>query len=298
MELARAIALHLGELDQPVISNYELDMFIFNTLLEKKIGRSQLEPFSQIKTKGQVNNGELNDIIRLGVIIPHKDFPKEKVFNIIGKRGFDIGDIACSVDPFAYTSHLSAMAFHGITDRIPNTLYISTPPPQKWTEFALIKMKKDCRGSLKEYLNKGFSRLVRIKFDKLNKNPVVRYSSIHWGAFKTIKDRKTRVSTIGRTFLDMVREPDYCGGMRHVIEVFKEFGSSYKQLIIDEVDRHGNQIEKTRVGYLLEEICGIKDNIIEKWANSTQRGGSRKLDPTGEFSSTYSERWGLSLNLE
>jgi hypothetical protein len=297
MKLSQAIALHLGELDQPVISNYELDMFIFNALFEKKFKKLPIEFTYHFRTKNQIND-ELKAIVSFGVIIPHNDFPEGKVFQIVGKKGFDLGDIACSVDPFAYISHLSAMAFHGITNRIPNTLYISTPPPQKWAVFALMKMKKDCQGSLKEYFDKGFSRLTRIKFDKFNRNPVVRYSSIHWGAFKTIKDRKIRVSTIGRTFLDMVREPNYCGGIRHVIEVFKEFGSPYKKLIIDEVDRHGNQIEKIRVGYLLEEVCNIRDNIIENWANFTQRGGSRKLDPTGEFSSTYSERWSLSLNVE
>jgi hypothetical protein len=294
MELIRVIALHLGELDQPVISNYDLDMFIFNTLLKEV----QLKTLSQLRTRNQVEQSELKGITQLGVVSPHKDFPEKKVFNIIGKKGFDVGDMACSIDPFAYISHLSAMAFHGISDRIPNTLYLSTPPPQKWAEFALIKMKKDCRGSLKDYLDKGYSRLVRIKFDKLNKHPVVRYSSIHWGAFKTIKDRKIRVSTLGRTFLDMVREPNNCGGMRHVVEVYKEFGPSYKKLIMDEVDRHGKQIEKSRVGYLLEEVCGIKDDQIEKWANFSQRGGSRKLDPTGEFSAFYSERWGISLNLD
>ena len=103
---------------------------------------------------------------------------------------------------------------------------------------------------------------------------------------------------IGRTFLDMLRRPDYCGGMRHVMEIFGTSAGQYRPLIIDELDQHGNAIEKARTGYLLEEHAHIQDERINEWAKHCQRGGSRKLDPEAPFRETYSERWCLSLNVD
>ena len=158
------------------------------------------------------------------------------------------------------------------------------------------KMKKDLGRFLRKYSSLTLPKLTRIGFEKVKRRPIVRYSSIHYGAFKNIKGRKMRVSTVGRTFLDMVREPGNCGGMRHVIAVYSEFAKAYKDLIIDEVGRHGKKIEKSRAGYLLEEHCGIKDQRILDWLTDVQRGGSRKLDPHEEYSNEYSERWCISLN--
>ena len=94
-------------------------------------------------------------------------------------------------------------------------------------------------------------------FNYYIKNKIFRYSSVHQGAFKHIDGRMLRVSTIGRTFLDMLRKPDYCGSMYHVAGIFKNNGQQYSKLIIDEIDRHGTNIEKARAGYLLEEVqCG------------------------------------------
>jgi predicted transcriptional regulator of viral defense system len=160
-------------------------------------------------------------------------------------------------------------------------------------------MEKDCKGFLDDYLKCQLPQLITIKFDKIQKTQITRYSSIHQGAFKNVEGRKLRVSTIGRTFLDMLRKPDYCGGIRHIMDAFSTFGPQYKRLIIDELDRHGNAIEQARAGYLLEECCHIKDDEkIEQWAKRVQRGGSRKLDPEGPYREIYSERWCLSINVE
>ena len=95
----------------------------------------------------------------------------------------------------------------------------------------------------------------------------------------------------------MLREPTLCGGMQHVIDVYNQYAKQYFRLIVDELDSHGNGIEKVRAGYILEEHCKIHDPRIDTWHKFAQRGGSRKLDPTGEYSETFSERWSLSLNL-
>lgn len=298
MDVKTAITRYLMELDQPVISDYDLCMALFNFYQSKKFRGKPLDTTSQFLLWKEAYADVIRPLIDLGLISPDKDFPEGRVFEIIGNRYQEPGDIVCSVDPFAYLSHLSAMEFHGLTNRLPKLLFISTPPPKEWSTFATQKMEKDCQGFLTDYLKGQLPKLVYIQFDRIQKTQITRYASIHRGAFKNIEGRKLRVSMIGRTFLDMLRRPDYCGGMRHVMEIFGTSTGQYKRLIIDELDRHGNSIEKARTGYLLEEYGRIADEKINEWAKHVQRGGSRKLDPEGPYRETFSERWSLSLNVD
>jgi predicted transcriptional regulator of viral defense system len=117
------------------------------------------------------------------------------------------------------------------------------------------------------------------------------------GAFKMIKGTPLRVATVGRTFLDMLREPLDCGGMQHVLDIYRTSAPRYLTLIVDEVDRNGTGIDKVRAGYVLTDLCGLAHPSIEDWERFGQRGGSRKLDPNAEYASDFSKRWKLSLNV-
>jgi predicted transcriptional regulator of viral defense system len=298
MQPAKALSLHLSELDQPVISDYDIAMFIFNLLVSGKYKGDPLEPFTNDGNYMKIMEKTIEALLQFGVIDYFKNFSKGKVFKITAKKGYSTGDVLCSIDPFAYLSHLSAMDYHGLTDRIPKILYYTTPPAKDWVKFANDKMQTDSKDNLNEYFKSKLPRLTKIKIHTIEKTPIISYSSIHKGAFKKIEGRSLRVSTSGRTFLDMLRKPDYCGGMRHVIEVCSKFGKEHSRLIISEIDRHGNLIEKTRAGYILDEICKIKDVTIENWAKNVQRGGSRRLDPQSEYSENYSAKWSLSINVD
>ena len=102
---------------------------------------------------------------------------------------------------------------------------------------------------------------------------------------------------VGRAFLDMVREPGNCGGMQHVVDTYREHGARYLALIADEVEQHGNAVEKVRAGYLLDEVCRLTHPLVDGWTQKAQRGGSRLLDPLGEYAPVYSEKWKLSINV-
>jgi predicted transcriptional regulator of viral defense system len=298
MQPAKALSLHLSELDQPVVSDYDIAMFIFNLLISGRYKGESVESSANVRSYTKLMDNTIEALLQFGIIDYLKHFSKGKVFKITAKKGYGIGDILCSIDPFAYLSHLSAMDYHGLTDRIPKILYYTTPPPKDWAKFANDKMENDSKKNLNKYFDSKLPKLTRIKIPAIDKTPMIPYSSIHQGAFKKIEGRSLRVSTSGRTFLDMVRKPDCCGGMRHVLEVYSKFAKEHSRLIISEIDRHGNLIEKTRAGYILDEICKIKDETIENWAKSVQRGGSRKLDPQSEYSENYSAKWSLSINVD
>ncbi len=206
-------------------------------------------------------------------------------------------EVACSVDPFAYVSHLSAMEYHGVTDRFSKILYLSTPSDREWKEQAAARMGKDLKELKEGYLA---AKLPALRFQKLERIDGIRVELMrrsHRGAFKTIKSPFIRVAMVGRTFMDMLREPELCGGMQHVVDTYREYAVKYLNLIIDEVDKHGTSIEQARAGYLLETVCGLSDPIIDAWALKVQRGGSRKLDPQAEYAPFFSGRWGLSVNV-
>ncbi len=295
MALQKALMLSLGELDEPVVTNYRIGLIVFNFYkrpeydghnLRLRKDRPEFRDFSRT----------VNELFDIGVLRRVKGL--KKVYTVLGKKAGLPEDIICTVDPFAYISHLSAMDYHGLTDRIPKLLFFSTPSPKKWSSYAKSRMRKELGGeAIDDYYESNFPRLNRININKINKVGVVRYSSDHLGAFKMIKNRMMRVSTIGRTFLDMLRRPDLCGGIYHVLDVFKEHSKNYLSLILDEIDQHGKQIDKIRAGYILEDLCEINDERIETWLKFVQRGGSRKLDPIEGYSSVYSERWCLSINI-
>lgn len=296
MPASKALMYYLGELDQPVVTEYQLAVFLFKAYHDKNFKEIPINSRVSQLSKNIFNN-KLKRFCETGVLTPHPSFPGNRVFSIMGKKGVESGDIACAVNPFVYMSHLSAMAYHGFTDRIPTTLFISGPNAQNWSKFSCLKMEKDLGELLEDYLQAGLPKLRRISMQKIGKMPVNHYSSSHLGAYKNVKDRPLRVSSVGRTFLDMVREPSLCGGMKHCIDIYKQYGRQYKTLIIDELNRHAKQIEKSRVGYLLENICGVTDDNLDEWSRHVQRGGSRKLDPTNEYESGFSARWCISLNV-
>ena len=222
-----------------------------------------------------------------------------EVFSVLGREQGHPNELICSIDPFAYISHLSAMEWHGLTDRIGHTLFYSSPTPKNWRAFALKKLQKDVgEHQIEAYLGENLPRLKRINIKKVGRNQIHRYLSDHLGAFTSIRGRTLRVSTIGRTFLDMLREPDFCGGIYHMLDVYKEFGPRYLTLIADEIDRHGSKIDKVRAGYILQERLELSDPRIEKWQEFVQRGGSRKLHSKSPYSNEYSEKWCLSINIE
>lgn len=295
--LQKALALSIGLLKQPVVTKYQLGGLVFKLY---QTGEFQGTPLCTRKTSPASRDftAALAGLVDSGVLTPARGLPAKSVFNILGKGDAPPSEVACTIDPFAYLSHLSAMEFHGLTDRLPKILYISTPAPAKWREFAQDKMSKDWGEDLPAYRAAGFPPLQKISVSKIGKRPVHIHSGTHLGAFKTIKDRPLRVATIGRTFLDMLRQPDLCGGIRHVVDVFREHASTYIELIVAEVDAHGQPIDKVRAGYILEELCSLENPAVEQWRLFVQRGGSRKLDPSSEYSPHYSERWCLSINID
>lgn len=210
----------------------------------------------------------------------------------------------CSLDPFCYISHLSAMAWHGLTNRMPRTLFVTRPSAGLWKQLSDARLEQQLGDLFPGYQQARLPVYRRLRLQRVNRRPLNIWSSrrldeAYQAAFKKVEQGAIRVATVGRCFLDMVREPDLCGGIYHVIEVFEEHGPANAEQLLTELDRHGNKLEQARAGYLLEQARPdlATNPVIEGWAAQATRGGSRKLDPSEDYAATYSERWALSINV-
>lgn len=296
ISLNKAIALSLGQSQQPVVTKYQLGVEIFKLYIKRNFQGIPV-PLKKESPESSDFHQCIRNLLDTGVITPFPKF-KNSVFSILGKQTNLTWEVVCSIDPFAYISHLSAMEYHGFTDRLPKMIFVSSPETKSWKIYANQKMNKDLGEYFSNYDSSRFPKLTRIQFSKIGKDLVHRHSSLHHGAYKNIQGKTLRVSTIGRTFLDMIRAPELCGGIYHIIDVYKNNAAQHLDLITNELERNGTAIDKIRAGYILEEQCNLTSNdTIDSWTKFAQRGGSRKLDITQDYSPEYSPRWRLSINI-
>jgi len=294
MKSLKAITLSLGELDSPVVTEYQLGLIVFS-LYKTKIYAGESLPLQKDLAERQDFNKYLRALWEEGVLDSHRHLPGS-VYSLLGRTDWEVNEAVCTIDPFCYISHLSAMAYHGLTDRFPSKLYISSPSPKAWKDYAIQRMELDLGDDYQAYTRNNLPRLIRTQLKKMGKTDINRYSSKHLGAYKKVQGKVLRVSTIGRTFLDMLRNPELCGGIKHVLEIYEQSAPKYLRLITDEITQHGQPIDKVRAGYILEERLEISNDVVESWAGQAQRGGSRKLDATAEYIPRWSDKWCLSIN--
>lgn len=280
-------------MNRPVVIDYHLGKII-QTLYNEKSYKGQAIRIEKSVPESRDYQRYLKSLLDTGILSVSKSFPAKMVFNILGPNDNSPGEIICSVDPFAYISHFSAMEYYGLTDKMVKTLFYSTLTHQAWRHASNQKMAQE----IDDQRNYQLPTLGFLSPVKLGKTIVHCHRTKTAGGFQNISDSPLRVAKIGRTFLDMLQNPGLCGGIYHVIEVFKDHAEQYFNLIYPAIDKHGKSIDKVRAGYILEEHCGIKNNEIDQWQKFAQRGGSRKLDATQSYSHIYSEKWSISINIE
>jgi len=105
-----------------------------------------------------------------------------------------------------------------------------------------------------------------------------------------------RATTMERTLLDGLLDPERCGGLQNVL---RSWALARDLLDLDAlvalVERFGVAVLRQRVGFVAEEL-GLAHPAIETWRARARRGGSSRLLGTAPYAPTYSERWNLSIN--
>lgn len=204
-------------------------------------------------------------------------------------------EIIGSLYPLGYFSHLTAMQIYNLTDRFPKAIDFTAPIRATWK-----KHQKDYFVE-SEFDDTAFEHT---DFSLPYPSEVISFN----GKKLQVHSRKVllpfiqrgkhiRVIEIGCLFLEMLRYPDSCGGFQHVFDIFEEMGEALSEEILSAVEKFGNNIDKSRVGYLFEKHLRLEDNRISSWKlSAVARGGSRKMLAYEPYSSVYDEDWCISLN--
>ena len=285
----RYLAELLEENGKPVLTRF--DLFQIVRKMYRDHGGRKLYLRRKVPTKDDYIR-MVSDLRKTAVVATDRDYG-ERVIRVLAVSDLPAEETVCLVDPTCHVSHLSAMQRWGLTDRRPDALMLTRPDRASATEKI-----RDC---MKETLGKDESTPFPLRIvghpDRVRRRAVQVHESKAPGRWLRNRGSEFRLSTIGQTFLDMLRRPDLCGGMSHVLDVWEEHAEIYLDEIVPAVDSSASGLVKSRAGYILEERLGLHHRAIESWKKLGQRGSSRKLDPTGIYAPTFSETWMISLNV-
>jgi hypothetical protein len=275
---------------RPVFSDFQLSILVSEARASSKQEKLRMKADHSLI---QDFRGLKKNLIASSKVASDQDYRQSAILRLITIPDRAAEDIVCLADPLAYISHLSAMQRWGLTLRVGKHLQISSPR-KAIAKTYLDEMMEDAgvdpttwpiKLDLVEHPN-----MVR-------KMPVTLYRSEKLGVSRLSSGSFVRVASVGQTFADMVQEPDLCGGMSHVIEVWEEHAATYLNLIVAAVNSFCSDLGKSRAGYLLEEKLKLSHPLINKWRETSLSGAFRKLDPAKEYSAQTSKSWNLSINV-
>lgn len=276
---------------KPVIALYELNEYLYALYREKNFEGVPVGKIQTAEPESRILNEALADMRHQGILLPAVD---GHVWQISNREIATAQQKACALTPWSYLSYLSAMEWHGLTDRIPHVLHLTqaTAAVAKRLHLDWLTSRLPGLSSSAPLLPRGITSAIDIDGKALiqhNKSRFRPRPELHGSG-------GIRVTNLGETFLDMLREPALCGGYAHVEEVFRERAAEFLPVIVKTVEKEGTGIDRARAGYVLEEVCGLSHRTIEKWKTTVQRGGSRRLVSSNPYIPVYSEVWCISLN--
>ena len=291
-----ALALRIRtECKAPVISNYQLSAELLKLVTEGKYsGRALAIPKRPVDRR--MFYEARRSLIEKGQLIQDKQLPNTYL-RFPERKSAEAIEVLCAIDPFGHIAYMSAMVYHGLTNRLPRVIYFITPDSITWQKQAAERMTRDLGDLEDNFRASELPDLRHTRIKKLEGMIIETFKTKELGGWRHARDAAIRVTTLGRTFLQMLQRPDLCGGIQHVMDIYREHAELNLSSIISEFSQSGAKIDRVRAGYILEDRCGISDPRIDAWAKDASRGGSRKLDPQAEYMPKFSEKWCISINV-
>ena len=176
------------------------------------------------------------------------------------------------VNPYAL-SYWSALNFHGLTEQIPRTVYISTTRRKG-------KREEEVFG-------------ITYKFVVLKKYKFFGITKI-W-----IDNKQINMTDEEKTIVDCLDHPEYCGG---IIEAAKGLWEGREDLDPEKISQYTERMNNTaifkRLGFLSELLeIPWRKTFLGEWKKRISEGYSL-LDPTMPKKGKYNSRWKLRINIE
>jgi len=174
---------------------------------------------------------------------------------------FVIGSLL--VNPYCI-AYWSALHFYGLTEQIPNKVFIQTTARKKKQETKVFGIKY---------------RIVKVKDEKF------------FGVRKEwIEEMQINITDKEKTIIDCLDKPQYCGEVIEVAKALKNENIDRRKLI-DYSQQIGNSGVIRRLGYLCD-FLRVNINVPE-----VKTRNYLSLDPTMPHKGPKNSRWRLTINL-
>jgi predicted transcriptional regulator of viral defense system/predicted nucleotidyltransferase len=112
-------------------------------------------------------------------------------------------------------------------------------------------------------------------------------------------DSKVEVSDPSRTVVDMLDDPSFGGGIRHVAHALSEYFDSHldEQVLLSYAELRRNRSVYKRLGYLIEAQTITSPRLIDS-CRSRMSTGVVDLDPAVPERGRITKRWNLRINID
>ena len=189
-------------------------------------------------------------------------------------------EVAMALVQPAAISHWSALNYHGLTEQIPQRVFVltsarSVPRP---------------RGARAAAGNDGYAvggtvyQFVQVKPERFFGVQEV------W-----VDESRVKITDPERTLLDGLMAPQYCGDFGEVLHAFDKLGS---KLDVERIIEYALKLDAAtvkRLGWVLERE-GIPPARLDP-LRATSIKGLRVLDPTGPRRGPCNAEWSIQVNL-
>ena len=170
------------------------------------------------------------------------------------------------VNPY-YIGYLSALNYHGLSDRVSPAIYVVT-----------TKRRRD-RTILHTRL-----RFITVKETKI----------FGWEK-TTISNTAIQISDPEKTVVDCLDRPEHGGGLDEIAKtIFYEHGNLNMPKLLSYAEKNGNKTVIKRLGYLLDHFKLTEYHPLFK--DILLSHGYPKLDPMHPPDGYYSSKWKLLVN--
>lgn len=279
--LGEAVAKALRRRKRPLIEDRDLWEILLEIYGERSVAylRGDAPTLSTL--------ARIKDILSSERIIS-RDHDYARVWRVNEVPDIQADELVCLLDEGTCVSHLSAMQKFNLTERRPKSLFLTLATIEQWRD--LVKDSDDAQEAAPIRQRRHHPPTVRSRHLEI-------FQTKSFPRTTQLKSSFVRATEIGQTFIDMLEQPDRCGGMAHVLDVYERHAANYLPQIVRRIDRTETKLTKVRAGYILTEKLGLKNETAESWVQYAQRGGSQRLDPKAPYAPQFSERWMLSLNV-
>lgn len=191
-------------------------------------------------------------------------------------------EIAMALVQPSAISHWSALHFHGMTEQIPQRVYITTT--QAVPISRAVKTRNKSQRSFSREVNGVLYEFIKIKQER----------------FFGIKDfwvgeAKISITDPERTFIDGLISPKHFGGWAEIYSAFESHMSSLDLAKITDYSLRLDAVVAKRLGWIMEKV-GVEDTILQK-LEAVSIKDYRVLDSTGPRKGHCNKRWMIQENL-